>query len=642
MSFVAAAFLTGLALLAVPWWLHRRQAGHPEQHVVSSLLLLRPSELPERSRKQVQHRWLLALRMLLVAALAVAFAQPLLERGDPAVAPADALPRLIAVDTSLSMGAGFDSARARAYDIIDGLPAGGRAALVTVADELTVRAPMTRDRGALREAVGAIQPGAGRLAFDGLIGRLTALAGTLVDGAVRLELVSDFQQSALPAQFNGLIDGAGGPMALHPVAVSEENWLIDAIDPAADEVAVRVRGFATADRRLEVTLHGERGELGRREATVPAGGVETVRFALPEVGPGDTWLQASITSGDSLPGDDDRFHVLRQPREVPMPLVASPGADAQVGYLAAAIGAGAPRFRLEDPEQTGPVAVLVDPGSPAGALNRLLERHLDNGGGVLMTVGPATLRAPTLPVIEQVVRAATPASEARGVVAVDRRHPVLAGFGEWQGVMVSRHLVAEPTTGSVLLALDDGSPLLVEHRLGAGRVLVLLTGLEPAWSNLVTTPAFVTFVADALGYLAEDTLPAAAVAGEPLVLPGVGTQLFDRHGRRMLALEDTVGRTAAPLLAPGVYTLRTPSRERLLAVNPDRRESELTAADPDLLARWQAATRALAAPAPVSPAGGGGRIVPLAPWLLALLALLAMAEAVAANIVRSSRTGAPA
>ena len=201
---------------------------------------------------------------------------------------------------------------------------------------------------------------------------------------------------------------------------------------------------------------------------------------------------------------------------------------------------------------------------------------------------------------------------------------------------VSQHIVTGSTSGRVLLALDDGSPLLIEHRLGAGRLLLLTTALDPAWSTLVATPAFVTFVADTLAYLAEDTLPATAVAGQPLAIPGAGAQLFDQSGRRMLALGQTVAGGALPIEAPGVYTLRTPSRERLLAVNPDPRESDPAPADPALLARWQAATQTLGRPAPGVDAGMVEQTLPLAPWLLGMLALLALFEGVAANSVRSS------
>jgi hypothetical protein len=361
---------------------------------------------------------------------------------------------------------------------------------------------------------------------------------------------------------------------------------------------------------------------------------------VPESTPGDAWLRGAIDAGDVLAADDAAFEVLRRTGEVPLPLLAAPGAGAQLDYLRAAIAAATPRFRPQEFGQPGPVAVLVDPGEPPPDRLRLLERHLDNGGAVLMTVGPATSRAGRLPLTGQPLEARLREDEPRGVVAVDRRHPALANFGAWHEVTVSRCLTnVQGTSGSVLLALDDGCPLLLEHRLAAGRLLVLMTALDPAWSSLVTEPAFVAFVADALGYLAEDTLPAAAVAGQPLAIPAANVQLFDQAGRRMLGLGDTVGRPSVPLHVPGIYTLRTPSTERLLAVNPDPRESDLRPADPALLERWQEASRAVAAVPAATDSEDAPRTLPLAPWLLALLGVLAVLEPLAANAAGSRPAG---
>ena len=74
-------------------------------------------------------------------------------------------------------------------------------------------------------------------------------------------------------------------------------------------------------------------------------------------------------------------------------------------------------------------------------------------------------------------------------------------------------------------------------------------------------------------------------------------------------------------------------------MNVDPRESDLRTADPALLARWQDAIGAEAA-GRAAVAGGGGvpgaadRGRPLGIWLLALLALLLLAEPLVANVGR--------
>ena len=84
MSFLAAAFLAGLATLAVPWWLHRMNERAPAERNVASLMLMRETEEPVRTRRTLAHKILLALRLSLLAALTLAFAQPGLETTHPA------------------------------------------------------------------------------------------------------------------------------------------------------------------------------------------------------------------------------------------------------------------------------------------------------------------------------------------------------------------------------------------------------------------------------------------------------------------------------------------------------------------------------------------------------------------------------
>ncbi len=60
MSFAAAAFLGGLVLLGVPWWLHRLSTHAADQRTFSSLFLMRHSEAPVQMRRKLQHLWLMA------------------------------------------------------------------------------------------------------------------------------------------------------------------------------------------------------------------------------------------------------------------------------------------------------------------------------------------------------------------------------------------------------------------------------------------------------------------------------------------------------------------------------------------------------------------------------------------------------
>ena len=123
--------------------------------------------------------------------------------------------------------------------------------------------------------------------------------------------------------------------------------------------------------------------------------------------------------------------------------------------------------------------------------------------------------------------------------------------------------------------------------------------------------------------------------GETFAIPAQSVQLIDAAGTRILGLADTVARPTVSVERPGVYQLRTPSRSRPLAVNTDSRESDLRRTSGELLTRWKNAT------AHTDPSLDSSKAreqipdtthdLPLAPWLLALLAMLVFAEPLFAN-----------
>lgn len=270
-----------------------------------------------------------------------------------------------------------------------------------------------------------------------------------------------------------------------------------------------------------------------------------------------------------------------------------------------------------------------------------------------MTVGPDTRAAGLLPLVDTPLSASRFDTSARGLVAVDRSHPILAGFAGWRGVSVFQRVLPEDGEAMrVLLMADDGAPILVEYRVGSGRLVVLLTALDPEWTSLVVQPAFVEFVGNLLGYLAEDVLPVAAIVGEPVSFPALSVQLTDPEGNRVLGLSDTVERPTVTLSTPGLYELRTPGGTRPMAVNIPRGESDLSGASPALLTRWQNAmagsddltttstTSSVASSIEKGATTAAESVVELAWWLLLGLLVIAVLEPLAANFGWGNRQGA--
>lgn len=653
MNLLAGTFLAGLAVLAVPLLLHRLKERSPAETTVSSLMLMREAEEPTRTRRALAHRVLLALRLALLAALAFAFAQPVVDAlsGPPSSAEAPAAD-LVVLDASLSMRR--PSTWSRALDVVlglreDGPGDGGR--LVSAAHGLTT-VPTVVDA----------EPGWSRLDFSGLPQRIEALlAGwPTPPGGWRVHLVSDFQASAAPQRFNALVEGIQWPLDLHVVGDHGANWAVAAATAESANSGPRdvarieavVTSFAARPRQLAVSLYRDGEEVDRAPVAVAAGGRTPVTFDVPARPKEAVGWEVRIGADDALPEDDVAW-VVQSARDGRRLAILAPNArGSAMRFLRAALDAsGFAEPTLLDTDSVWRSAdvdcmILLDPGSLPASTERRLARYTDAGGGVLTIVGPRTQRARSLPFVGEVGSNVFDADWQ--IVVRDVGHPL--AVGGWGEVSVDRALVLPTGPGQTILSLvprasdrplvgEGGQPMLTEQRLGAGRMVTLLTALDREWSTLVLHPAFVGFVANAVDYLAGE-FARAGYAGEPLPVASGNVQLFDAQGIRVLALGDTTGGSGHVLRVaePGLYTVRTPGRETLLAVNVDPRESDLASMPADVLERWRAAAQREAGPA----VGGAvtqavtaeptGR--PLAPTLLALgLALLIM-ESVAANVGR--------
>ncbi|HEY8493556.1 MAG TPA: hypothetical protein VIN04_06650, partial [Myxococcota bacterium] len=188
-------------------------------------------------------------------------------------------------------------------------------------------------------------------------------------------------------------------------------------------------------------------------------------------------------------------------------------------------------------------------------------------------------------------------------------------------------------SAEVPLRFADGSPALVMGRYGDGRVAVLATTLDDAWTDLPYRPGYLPLVVGLLRQLApaSSTPDVAVLPGAPVLLRApagaVRLSVVRPDGERIEHAGDAL---LSPIeitdtLRPGVYRVQVATRERALreeprlafVVAPPAEESDL---EPRPLpeADGDAGTEASRA-----------SIVerPIAPWLFLAVGLLAILEA---------------
>ena len=689
--FLAPLFLFGLLAIGVPIWLHRVARANPTQHPFASLMFVEASETQRTAKRTLRYWLLLSLRILFLIALVLAFAGPLLNERAVSGVNANARLHAVVLDKSLSMqhGERWQRALDEAEAVLKDLRSSDRVLLATaegrrvsVVQSSTPASAAGTVRGVLR----SLQPGIERLDYGLAMSTADNWLGTPRPPVV-LHLISDLQQSAAPLRFADLEPPAQTQLVLHDVGnTAAENLFIQGaqlttVDTRSLEVTVR--GAAAKPQQRQVVLSIDDKEYARRTVELPAGAVTSPApsvegegtHAVPEFAPqavgtpsakvlfpdlalpaGSHRIQVELEPADALP-QDDRFYAVLEHADPKALLVVAPDARSDdVSYFAAAIGSlAAPSLDIEEraPEAIGSGAltgfsllVVADTSVLSDVQAKRIKDYVATGGSVLATLGTRTAIEPG-PLLEG-WRISEPQQRAAAVGDIETTHPVLREAGEWHSVRFFRHRAVQVgDDDKVLIAYEDGSPLLIERPIGAGRVLVLTTPVERDWNDLAIHPLFVRFIAEAARYLVRGDASAASTTVGSVVLTGLtaagGGQIFDPQGERVLGLAQS---TAADRLIPdqtGFYEIRGNDGVRWVAVNVDARESDLTPLPASFVQRWRAMQVRKAAPNVAAAATPTADAKPrsLGSIVLWLAAALLLAELLLANRYLAIRRETP-
>src|SRR5690606_36730651 len=100
LSFLAPAFLAGLAAIAIPVLVHLRHRERSEAVAFPSLMFLQRIPYKTVKRQRIRHWSLLALRCLILALLTAAFARPFFNLAEAVVALDGSRDIVILIDRS--------------------------------------------------------------------------------------------------------------------------------------------------------------------------------------------------------------------------------------------------------------------------------------------------------------------------------------------------------------------------------------------------------------------------------------------------------------------------------------------------------------------------------------------------------------
>jgi hypothetical protein len=632
MNFLAPAFLAGLVAIAVPVLIHLINRERKVVVEFPSLMFLQ--RIPYRSirRQKIRHLLLLILRCLALALLVAAFARPFFQKRQTAIGASGSREVVILLDHSSSMGYAnrWQRARDEAKKVVAGLGATDRGTLIVFANNASVASEPMATPATLTAAINVSKLSAEGTRFAPALKLASQIISASTLPRREVVLISDYQkvgwvnhnEISFPAgtKITPVDLGGGAPsdVAVSQIAIDRDS------SGERDKVTVAARLINTGKKPATVsaTLAVGGRDAQTKTSTVPPSTAQQVAFTSIVV-PGTATKGTVRITPDSLTQNDVMNFTMAPDEAVPVLIVGPTEPRENEGlFLSRAFAIGdRPSFRVTDKRLAeltprdfdGKALVVLDEvPPPGGELGKRLRAMIDGGGGLVIVPGgnhvetwPAEWRSAMPATVGAVVDRT---ADAGGTLSsLDYAHPIFEMFnaphsGDFSTARFYRYRALTPVTGATVSAkFDDGSPAMVEHTVGSGKIVVWASTIDAYWTNLPLQPVFLPFVhqlgkyvgryADSRPWFNAGDVLDISRHGE-LTAPFLGGRTADTLTELVLeapsGAKDRVTATGANHLVTlneqGFYELRgrdTPvGSGRPIAVNVDPQESDLSHLDP--------------------------------------------------------------
>lgn len=563
--FLNLIMLTALAGVSVPVILHLLSRARYKTVDWGAMMFLLGTDRRQRRNSRIRQWLLLAMRMLLIALVAVALARPLLSKS--LSIGGGQVQTVLIVDRSASMSikendqVRMDAAKTAAIQILSRLRRGDEVTLLTAGDSSADGRPTTDLQG-LARTIADLQPARGYADMAAELAKAADVLDRSTSANREIYIVCDrqkvswngvnaawsaawnkrlAQQTTRPRIFMVPVGGQEtANLAVESFEVTNPPLLVN--QPA--EIEVRVRNFGSSpmgDVSLRVA-EGDRAVLST-SLTLAAGGSVVVRMQTSFDKTGPHVLTASINSSGFIL-DDSRDLALVVSEAIPVLVISG---DERGGgpfrresdFLRLALApfqtSGA---KGSDPAKVevvttdhwprldatrNPVAALANVAQVSDSQAAELEQYVYSGGGLIISMGNL-VRARSYNALlykngsgilpaELGDNASAQTSSPTTILGVDLNHPMLRFLRDRPDpvpVVTITHrfptLQTKPESHT-LITLANGQPLLIEARAGRGRVLMLTSTINADWNTLPLTGVYLPLMQSAVKYMATGNLP---------------------------------------------------------------------------------------------------------------------------------------
>ena len=587
MSWLLPGFLGAACAIGLPLLLHLLRKKPKTLVRFPTLRFLHEGAIQDM-RKHRLLRWItLALRCLIIAALAAAFARPFF--ANTHVGGGQVM--IVAVDNSMSMQTRgrWEQRRKWALDQLATLQPGDQAGVLLMQPAPSWLVPPTGTPEQGRATLGTLQPGFELTHYMPAL-RMAgkALAGMPARSRTILWMADEQRVGWIGAQFDETLPpgvkvrfAEVAPEPASQAAITSLRWSRDGLDPA---VEVRIRLYVPDKETRQLTVKTGGKVIATRAVDLTAGGEQI--FVVPLKGVPEAMKQGLAVSmdPDDLPADDTAWLAARP--ETARTVFYTPGAEDGAHFIDHALGS----LEQFDPEALT-AAPFPDGDWPAGSVaiatgdvfNPPLVDHLNqfvaSGGAVWIVVDGSDPQIQWLAAHNVRVMPRALSEEPEHLRDWDLDHPIMGAFAG-QSVMplmevdFQHGFSLEGDNLTPIANWPDGTAAIAELASPGGRILVNGFPLDRVATDWPVKPTFVPFVNQALHWL--NSLQAGKTdnrIGDTIPLKGQGT--WHALDAARLQADVQVSVSVRPTV-PGLYEFNDGKTRQDFAVNTPLSESDLT------------------------------------------------------------------
>lgn len=568
MSFVAWAALAVGVLAVAPFIAHLLRRRPPDEERFAATKWVPANPAVAQRRTALEDRALLAIRVAAVVALAVLGATPFIScsrlslsrDAGASVALAIVLDDSMSMQVTLEPDSGsaltrFARAKSAAVELVAGLKPGDAVAIVLVGEPVRVALAASTNLDAARVTLDRVSQTDRGSDLDGAV----SIAGELLSGLEhvdkRVVVLSDLARSGGSENALKVRSGVELWVPLQQLQGARRNCGVVQADRSDRQIVARVACGAVEPgegdeqpRKLAVKAGAE--VLVEAPLRLQQGAADVV-LKLPEQGADDAEARLYVEligAADAIRVDDAapvvavggqlRVGVVTDPASSDLATGGPPAVEQAFKALSLGVQVRPLSAVPDRAEELDVFELLIVDDMPGftPAQRRELARWVDDGGVLLITLGPGAAAAPLgssfAPMLKAIVRWTKDTS-----AGVDPASDNLFGqASSGLDILAAKGRAAldleRDTAPQIISRWSDGAPFALETRMGRGRAYVLTLPFDTEISDLALRPGFLhllqrlTVAARTLGGVARTTV------GHPWTVEGFEQVEVSRVDRR--------------------------------------------------------------------------------------------------------------